>query len=218
MDDTDFFDIVAGVLQRDTLAPYLSIICLDYVLQTLIDLMKENGFTLEKARNIWYPTQSITDTDNADDIGLLANNPTQAKSLLHSLEQATGGIGLYVNADKMEYMYFNHKGDISTLNGSSLKLVEKFTYLRSSVSSKENDINTWLAKEWNSIDRLLIIWKSDLSDRIKRNCFQEAVLSILLYGCTTYTLTKHIEKKLDRNCIRMLWAIMNKAQKQHPTK
>ena len=37
----DFFDIVAGVLQGDTLAPYLFIICLDYVLRTSIDLMKK---------------------------------------------------------------------------------------------------------------------------------------------------------------------------------
>ena len=44
--DKDFFDIVAGVLQGDELAPYLFIIYQDYVLQTLIDLMKENDFTL----------------------------------------------------------------------------------------------------------------------------------------------------------------------------
>ena len=49
--DTDFFDIVTGVLQGDTLAPYLFIFGLDYVLQTFIDLMKENGFALEKVRS-----------------------------------------------------------------------------------------------------------------------------------------------------------------------
>ena len=46
--DTNFFDIVAGVLHGDTLAPYLFLICLDYVLQTSIDLIKENCFTLKK--------------------------------------------------------------------------------------------------------------------------------------------------------------------------
>ena len=35
--DTEYFDIVAGVLQGDTLAPYLIIICLEYVLKTPID-------------------------------------------------------------------------------------------------------------------------------------------------------------------------------------
>ena len=47
--DGDFFDILAGVLQGDTLlAPYLFVICLDYVLWTSIDLIKENCFTLKK--------------------------------------------------------------------------------------------------------------------------------------------------------------------------
>ena len=138
--DTDFFDIVVGVLQGNTLTPYLFIICLNYVLQTLIDLMKENGFTLEKARSRQYSTQIITDTAYADDIALLANTPAQAESLLYSLERAAGGIGLHVNADQREYMDFNQRDDFSTLNSGSLKLVDKFTYFRSSVSAIENDV------------------------------------------------------------------------------
>ena len=47
--NTDFFDIVADVLPGSTLVPYLFIICLDYVLQSSIDLMKESGFTLKKS-------------------------------------------------------------------------------------------------------------------------------------------------------------------------
>ena len=42
--------------------------------------------------------------------------------------------------------------------------------------------------------------------------------SILLYGCTTWTLTKRLEKKLDGNYTRMLRAILNKSWRQHPTK
>ena len=71
----------------------------------------------------------------------------------------------------MEYMCFNQRGDISTLNGSSLKLVDKFTYLRSSVSSTKTGINSRLAKAWIAIDRLLVIWKSDLTDKIKHSFF-----------------------------------------------
>ena len=81
------------------------------------------------------------DTDYADVIALLANTTTQAESLLHSLEQAVGGIGLYVNVDKIEYKCFNKKGDMSTLNGGSQKLADKFMCLRSSITSTENDIN-----------------------------------------------------------------------------
>ena len=214
--DADFFDIVVGVRQGDTLAQYLFIICLDYVLWTSEDSMKENGFTLAKARSRRYPTQTIMDADYTDDTALLANTTTQAQSMLHSLEHAAGGIGLHVNADKTEFMCFNQKGDISTLNGRSLKLVDEFTYLRGSISSTKND-NTWLVKAWTAIDRLSVIWKSDLSD--KSAVFSPAVIVlILLYGCITWMLTKHMERKLDGNCTRMLQAILNKSWRQHPTK
>ena len=61
--ETDYFDIVAGVLQGDTLTPYLFILCLDYVRRTSIDKMKDNGFKQTKERNRRYPTQTITDAD-----------------------------------------------------------------------------------------------------------------------------------------------------------
>ena len=71
---------------------------------------------------------------------------------------------------------------------------------------------------WTSIDRLAVILKSDLTDKIKCNFFQAAIVSILLYGCTTWTLTKRLEKKLDGNYTRMLRAILNESWKQYLTK
>ena len=91
-------------------------------------------------------------------------------------------------------------------------------YLGSSVSSTESDISMHLAKVWSAIDRLSIVWKSDLSNKIKRNVFQTAVVSIPQYGCAIWTPTKCIEKKLNRNCPRMLRAILKKSWKQHPMK
>ena len=115
-------------------------------------------------------------------------------------------------------MCYNQTGDISTLDGTSLKLVDKFTYLRSSVSSTKKDIDTRLTKAWTAIHRLSIIWKSHLTDKMKRSLFQAAVVSILLYGCTTWMLTKRLEKKLDGNYTRMLRTILNKSGRQHPTR
>ena len=54
--------------------------------------------------------------------------------------------------------------------------------------------------------------------KMKRSFFQAAVVSILLYGYTTWTLTKQLEKKLNGNYTRMLRAIWNKSWRQHPTK
>ena len=200
------------------LAPYLFIICLDYVLRTSIDKIRENGFDLTKKRSRRYPAKTITDADYADDIAILANTSNQAKTLLYSLERAAAGIGrLYVNARKTEYMSYNQTRDISTQDGTPLKLVDKFTYLGSSVSSTKKDIDTRLTKAWTAINRLSIIWKSDLTDKMKRSFFQAVVVSILLYGCTTWTLTKRLEKKLDGNYTRMLRTILNKSWRQHPT-
>ena len=123
----------------------------------------------------------------------------------------------------MKSLYFSQStwiqtGDISTLEGTSLKLVDKFIYPGSSVSSTEKDIDTRLTKAWTAIDKLSIIWKSDLTNKMKHSFFQAAVMSILLYGCTTWKLTKRLLKKLDGNYTRMLRAILNKSWRQHPTR
>ncbi len=55
----------------------LFIICLDYVLRTSIDKIRENGFEVTKKRSRRYPAKTITDADYADDIAILANTPDQ---------------------------------------------------------------------------------------------------------------------------------------------
>ena len=82
----------------------------------------------------------------------------------------------------------------------------------------EKDISTRLTKAWTAIDRLSIIWRSDLTDKMKCSFLQAAVVLILLYGCTTWMLTKWLEKKLDGNYTKMLRAILNKSWRQHPTR
>ena len=90
--------------------------------------------------------------------------------------------------------------------------------LLSSVSSTEKNIDMRLTKAWTAIDWLSIIWKSDLNNKMKHCFFQAAVVSILLYGCATWTLTKQLKKKIDGNYTRMLRAILHKSWWQHPTR
>ena len=73
------------------------------MLRTLIK--SENGFELTK-KSRRYLAKTITDADYANDIAILANTPNQAETPLHSLEWVTAGIGLHVNAHKMEYMCY----------------------------------------------------------------------------------------------------------------
>ena len=89
---------------------------------------------LTKERTRRYPAKTITYPDYADDIAILVNAPAQTETLLHCLERVAARIGLHVNALKTEYMCYNQTGDITTLNGSSLKLVDKLTYHGSNIS------------------------------------------------------------------------------------
>ena len=95
--------------------------------------------------------------------------------------------------------------------------MDQFTYLSSNISSTESDVSMCSTKAWDAIDRLSIIWKSNQSDKIKWDFFQVVVMSILLYGCTTWMLRKHIEENLDENYTRTLRAVLNKSWQQHPT-
>ena len=104
--DTDYFDIVAGVMPGDKLATYIFINCLDYVLWTSIDKIKKS-FELTKKRGRRYLAKTNTNADYADNIAILANALTRAKTLLDRLGWAAQCIGLHVNAHQTEYMCFN---------------------------------------------------------------------------------------------------------------
>ena len=138
-------------------------------------------YTRKRVRNRRYPVEAITDGDYVYDVALLPNTPTQDESLLHGLQQASGGIVLHVNRGKTEYMYLNHKRDIYLRNSGSLKLVKKFTYQGRSVLSNKNDTSEQVAKACTAIDMLSIIQKLDLSDKIQRNVFKVVVVSFLLH-------------------------------------
>ena len=217
--DTDFFNISAGVLQGDTLAPYIFIICLDYVLRKALDKNNELGFTLTKQKSKCYPAMKITDADYADDLAVLADILKDATFLLHSIERTAKEIGLYLNADKTEFICFNQDASerMKSLDGEKIKQGEDFKYLGSYIASTEHDVNIRLGKAWNALNELDKIWKSNLTDNLKRNFFRAAVETVLLYGSVSWTLTTHLDKKIDGAYTRMLCAALNRSWKDHPT-
>ena len=79
--ETEYFDILAGILQGDTLAPFLFIIVIVYIMHVSVDTMKENGLLYQPKRSSRYPALHITDADFADDIALLSDNLANAQAL-----------------------------------------------------------------------------------------------------------------------------------------
>ena len=127
---TEIFEILAGVLQGDTLAPYLFIIVIDYVMSTIINEDENPGFTITPARSRRVKAVKLADTEFADDISLLTDTIHEAQSLLNSLEAAALVVGLRMNDTKTKFMTVNipedEVQDIRTNSGESLEQVDDF--------------------------------------------------------------------------------------------
>ena len=152
--DTEFFDVLAGTLQGNTFAPFLFVICIDYVLRISVGNCNDYSLMLELARSRRFPTKKISDADCANDFALASDNSYNAQKLLHILEQSAAFIGLHFNVTKAEYMCYNQDGPIETLNKTPLKKVDDFVYLGSNITSTEKDVLIRILKAWSALDRL----------------------------------------------------------------
>ena len=191
---------------------------MDYGLRRAIDENKELGLTLTKQKSRRHPRNMITDTDYADDLAVLADTLKDATTLLHNIEKAAKQIGLYLNADKTEFICENQDASVGVkrLADKHIKQVLDFKYLGSYIASTKHDVNIRLGKVWSALNQLDKIWKSNLSDNLKRNFFRAAVESVLVYSSVSWTLTKKCEKRIDGACTRMLHVALNKSRRDHP--
>ena len=159
VEDTHFSNIVTGVLQGDTLAPYLFYILFRLHTMNINRFNKRKWFHIKKKKKGKNLTISCKNRCRLHNLMLLTNTPAQAEYLLHSRDQIAGCIGFYLNTNKTEFMCFKLKRAISILNSKHRKLEDLFTY--SNLSSSKSYVNIHLAKAGNAIDRLSIIQKSD---------------------------------------------------------
>ena len=98
---SDEFEITTGVLQGDTLAPFLSIVVLDCALRITVDgRERELGLTLQPHRSRRHPAKALTDLDFADDIALFSNYTSQAQKLLTHVEEKCHQVGIITNEPK----------------------------------------------------------------------------------------------------------------------
>ena len=224
--ETDLFDIIMGVLQGDTLAPFLFVIVLDYAMRKAIEGKEESyGFTIEARKSRRIPARTVTDLDFADDIALISDLVSEAQELLLSVEKECNKVGLQINAEKTKFMSYNITEDIELKLGDDtiIKRAETgtkeqdFKYLGSWVDNSYKDLKVRKALAWSALHKMDTIWNSILSRRSKINLFRATVESVLLYGCETWTLNKKMNKSLDGCCTRMLRKVQDISWKQHLT-
>ena len=216
--ETELFDILAGVLQGDTLAPYLFIIALDYALGKAINGREEElGFQIQRRQSRRIKPVCISDLDFADDIALISEQVKQAQALLDRVETAAAAIGLMANPKKTKVMTFNcpSKIDIKTSDGSILEEVDDFTYLGSLVSSSRADIAKRIGLAWAAHNKMSRIWRSTLSRKTKTQMFRSTVESVFLYGSAAWTLTETLAKRIDGCFTRLLRSALGFTWRDH---
>ena len=218
--ETEYFEIIAGVLQGDTLAPYLFAIVLDYAMMMALNGNEERlGFQLTRRRSRRTPPTIVTDMDFADDIALISHNIQQAQELLSRVEKGAAKVGLKINADKTKAIYYNQDSDVKliTIDQLSLETVQDFKYLGSYIDNTDKEINVRKAQTWQACNKLMKIWKSKIDNNTKIRLFLTAIEPVLLYGSETWTLTNTMEKRIDGCYTRLLRTALNIHWSQHIT-
>ena len=201
---TEWFKTTSGVLQGDTLSPYLFIVLFDYALKKT--LQDDDGFVVCKRNGRRHPAIHIGALAYADDICLLAESIDDVECSLHRLESSAAEIGLTINYNKTKVMHLGQTSarHVRFANGDPVDSCDKFEYLGVPTSNAETVFRSRLSKAWAAATKLRSIFNSKANDSIKIGICRSAVESILLYGLECLPLTLTLQDKLDSAYRRIL--------------
>jgi hypothetical protein len=200
---TEVFKTSSGVLQGDTLAPFLFILALDWVLRTAMP-DDSRGLLLQRRQSSRYPEKRLSVLAYADDLVILASDHLSAQILLTILATVAAKVGLQINTDKTEVFSIpattskkinckNHQN-----HDMELKNCSSFKYLGGWIPDGKEDLSQRRALAWSAVSRLRPIWNSKtLSDVLRSALFKATVETVLLYNAETWTTTDTFLEKLD---------------------
>jgi hypothetical protein len=209
-------DLKVGVLQGDTLAPFLFILVMDFVLRKA--MIESYGVKIKNQRGTTRRPQSpakyLTDLDFADDIVLFSSTIKGAQALLRNLEKVALSVGLKINQSKSEYILIGEWAKPErvkiTIKAGALQQVSDYKYLGSWLENSTKDFQIRRDLAWTAHRRLWRIWKSETITReTKLNIFKATIESILLYNATTWTMTESLRKSLDGTYTKLLRYALN---------
>jgi exonuclease III len=209
---TDPFPITQGVMQGDTLAPFLFVSVLNLVLRDAIEPLTAQGIIVREARGTGRATRHtqaevrLTDMDYADDIVVLSHTVDGLRMLMEAVELRAATVGLKVNfkPGKTEYMVFNIP-DAPPLvcNGKQVVLTDEYKYLGSMCSVKRH-LAMRIAMAVKTNMKLTTLWRSSLPITTKLRLFRCLVEPVLLYGLQSMGLGEEHLRKLDGAFTSML--------------
>ncbi|KAI8497134.1 hypothetical protein Bbelb_250830 [Branchiostoma belcheri] len=161
----------------------------------------------------------------ADDIDLLGGSNAELQSLTDKLNQSAGSFGMEVSTEKSKVMVNSSTRDemYSTIfmNGEELETMDSFTYLGGTLTkdgTSKVEVHRRIALATAAMARLTRIWKSkNISFAVKYKLYKSLVVSILLYGCETWTLLTDTERRIQAFETKSLRRLLGISYHQHKT-
>ena len=204
---TEWFRVKSGVKQGCVMSGFLFLLVIDWIMSKVVH-REGNGIK-------WNMMEQLEDLDFADDIALLASTWQQMQRKIRKLKEFGEQTGLRINIQKTKSLRINARNDSAFVAGSDeIEEIDNFIYLGANVSKvggTSEDIRRRLGKANAAFYRLSQVWKNgNILTRTKIRILKSNVLSVLLYGCETWSIIRSDEKKLDafmHKCLRRLLRI-----------
>ena len=207
-----------GVMQGDTLAPFLFILVIDVCLRSLplsCGARVSNAPLLNK-RSSSDTALRIQALAFSDDLLLLSNDVFSLQHLFSELEKATLQFGLTINLalGKTELMRFGTdiEVDIRTMKGESIRIVNTYKYLGwkcTSACAWRDDFRNRVKQSWFILKSYDRVWKSSASSDAKRKLFYALIVPILSYAAFSYPQTQTCRRELHTSCNSLLRYALN---------
>ena len=210
----DFFEVNSGVRQGCVISPLLFILATDYIMKSV---QKTHTAGLR-----WNFTTKLNYLAYADDLALLSTTHRSMQRFTDELVETSGRAGLHLNQDKTKVLrvYRERMGqqqnDKFVADGKEIEFVDDFLYLGAKVDAVGGaaiDIQNRINNATTAYYRLSKVWRStSLTHQLKFKLYQSNVLSVLLYGCETWRLTREDLARLEvfhmsccRRILKVYW-------------
>ena len=181
----------------------------------VIDWIMKRTITDNTTGIRWNMMTKLEDLDHADDIALLSSAREQMQTKVDRLIKHAKSTGLNIHASKTKVMRINaNNNQAITVSGEEIEDVSDFIYKGGTVNIKggtNEDIRRRLGHARIAYNKLRVIWNnSQIGRKTKTRLFNSNVISVLLYSCETWKMTKGDEQMLDtflHKCLRRILRI-----------
>ena len=202
----EFFQTTVGVRQGCLLSPILFNLFLERI---MIETLHDHHTSIS------IGGRPICNLRFADDIDLMAGSNQELQDLTNSLASSASAYGMEISTEKSKVMVnsVNNTPANITMNGETLEVVTSFKYLGAILTddgTSTTEVRTRIATATAAMARLSRVWKSNINFKTKFRLYKSLVVSILMYGCETWTLLADTERRLqafETKCLRRLLGI-----------